>query len=75
LDLEAVDKDEYFKNGRSTLLEDLMKSHAMRNDKKKTFYENQKGPVKSLYRAIAMNDGQGGDIGYVYYSNFKAQVD
>lgn len=75
LDLEAVDKEEHFKNGRFTLLEDLMKANAIRNDKRKTFYENQKGAVKSLYRVIAMNDGQGGDIGYVYYSNFKVSSD
>ena len=48
-----------------------MKANALRNDKRKVFYENQKGAVKSLYRVIAMNDGLGGDIGYVYYSNFR----
>lgn len=51
-----------------------MKSIATKNEKKKVFYDKQKGP-KTIYKVIALNDGDQGDIsfyiGYVYYSNIK----
>ncbi|CDW85682.1 calpain-like protein [Stylonychia lemnae] len=71
LGLEAADKNEYYKDGKYMILEELMKSCAVKNEKKRTYYENQKGHVKSLYKVIQMTDGQGGDVGYIYYSNFK----
>ena len=48
-----------------------MKSCAIRSDKKKrTYYDKQKGE-KTIYKVIAINDGDGGDLGYIYYSNLK----
>lgn len=69
--IEAADKNEYYRDGRYIVLEELMKSCAQKNQKSRVYYDQQRGPIKSLYKVIAINDSRGGDIGYIYYSNFK----
>eukprot|EP00347_Sterkiella_histriomuscorum_P003203 403365197 len=77
--LEAADKNEYQVQdpqnqvSKYIILDQLMKSSAIKNEKKRTYFENQKGDVKSLFKVISMTDGQGGDIGYIYYSNFRQE--
>jgi len=40
LGLEAADKNEYYKDGKYIILEELMKSCAIKNESKRNYYEN-----------------------------------
>ena len=50
-----------------------MRSLAQRDLKKRTYYDKQRGPERTLYKTMALNDGEGGDIGYIYYHNLTGQ--
>jgi hypothetical protein len=49
------------------VLEKLMRSVAVRDAK--SYYEKQRGSEKTLFKAMALGDGAGGDIGFIYFSN------
>lgn len=88
LNLEAADKSEYMPRN-STLLDDrkpetlapvspvlfvlerLMRSLAIREQR--SHYEKQRGAEKTLFKTMALNDGAGGDIGYIYFSNLSTK--
>jgi hypothetical protein len=50
-----------------------MRSLAQRDLTKRTYYDKQRGPERTLYKAMSLNDGDGGDIGYIFYSNLTGQ--
>ncbi len=50
-----------------------MRDFAQRDLKKRTYYEKQRGAERTLYKTMGLNDGDGGDIGYIYYSNLPGQ--
>jgi hypothetical protein len=50
-----------------------MRDLAQKDLKKRTYYDKQRGPERTLFKTMALNDGDGGDIGYIYYSNLPGQ--
>lgn len=56
------------------VLDLLIRSLALRDFNKRSYYEKQKGQEKTLFKSMALNDGEnGGDIGYIYFSNMPTQ--
>jgi hypothetical protein len=45
-----------------------MRSCALKQPNK-TYYEKQRGNERTLFKCMSLNDGNGGDIGFLYYSN------
>jgi hypothetical protein len=51
-----------------------MRSHALKSPiSKRAWFEKQRGPEKTMFRVMALNTEDGGDIGYLYYSNLGGQ--
>jgi ribonucleotide reductase alpha subunit len=53
------------------VLEKLMRSVAIREER--SHYEKQRGSEKTLFKTMALNDGAGGDIGFIYFSNLATK--
>ena len=48
-----------------------MRSAALREEK--STYEKQRGHEKTLFKTMALSDGDGGDIGFIYFSNLSTR--
>ena len=46
-----------------------MRSLALTDMKRRTYYDKQRGNERTLFKVMALNDSDGGDIGYLYFSN------
>jgi hypothetical protein len=45
-----------------------MRSCALKQPNR-TYYEKQRGNERTIFKSMSLNDGNGGDIGFLYYSN------
>ena len=47
-----------------------MRSCALKQSKR-TYYEKQRGNERTIFKCMSLNDGEAGDIGFIYYSNLE----
>lgn len=46
-----------------------MRAAALKDVKRRTYYDKQRGSEKTIFKVMALNDVEGGDIGYLFFSN------
>jgi hypothetical protein len=51
-----------------------MRSLALTDMKRRTYYDKQRGNERTLFKVMALNDFDGGDIGYLYFNNRETET-